>query len=150
MSLKVKPIPLKIKPEVAKKWVKALRSGKYKQGTERLHARIEGLKDEFCCLGVLCDIAVQEGVIPAPTVDSGESFPTLTVYEYGKRSKTSGVLPPAVVKWAGMDNSNPNIAKVIESEYPEAPYPVEFSSLNDEYDYSFKKIATLIEKAANK
>ena len=43
---------------VAKKWVEALRSGKYKRGEGKLR---EG--DYFCCLGVLTDIAVQEGVI---------------------------------------------------------------------------------------
>ena len=37
--------------EVIRLWVKALRSGKYKQGTGVLR---EG--DRFCCLGVLCDL----------------------------------------------------------------------------------------------
>ena len=35
------------------KWLEALRSGRYKQGRYRL--RNNG--DEFCCLGVLCDIS---------------------------------------------------------------------------------------------
>jgi hypothetical protein len=35
----------------AKKWVKALRSGEYKQGNMRLRSG-----DEFCCLGVACDL----------------------------------------------------------------------------------------------
>ena len=35
-----------------KKWVKALRSGKYEQCTGRLHLKGDG----YCCLGVLCDI----------------------------------------------------------------------------------------------
>lgn len=33
-------------------WVKALRSGEYKQGIGKLRER-----DEFCCLGVLCQVA---------------------------------------------------------------------------------------------
>ena len=37
--------------KIKKKWLKALRSGKYKQGMGTL--RIE---DRFCCLGVLCDL----------------------------------------------------------------------------------------------
>lgn len=36
------------------KWLKALRSGKYKQGTRLLRYGDDG--DKFCCLGVLCDI----------------------------------------------------------------------------------------------
>lgn len=34
------------------KWVKALRSGEYKQGTGQLR----NSKAEYCCLGVLCDL----------------------------------------------------------------------------------------------
>lgn len=40
--------------KIADKWVKALRSGKYKQGKSRLRT-----DNEYCCLGVLCDISKQ-------------------------------------------------------------------------------------------
>lgn len=39
-----------------KKWLKALRSRKYKQGTGELHCINE---KTHCCLGVLCDISKQ-------------------------------------------------------------------------------------------
>ena len=42
----------------AKKWVRALRSGKYKQGREWLRAG-----DTFCCLGVACELAIKAKVI---------------------------------------------------------------------------------------
>jgi len=35
-----------------RKWLEALRNGKYKQGKEALR-----IKDKYCCLGVLCEIA---------------------------------------------------------------------------------------------
>lgn len=38
-------------PEIKAKWVAALRSGKYKQGSGYLRQGVE-----FCCLGVLCDV----------------------------------------------------------------------------------------------
>lgn len=38
-------------PEWKAKWVEALRSGKYKQGQYKLRD-----EDQFCCLGVLCDL----------------------------------------------------------------------------------------------
>lgn len=41
----------KLPPEFKAKWVEALRSGKYKQVTGRLHK-----KTGFCCLGVACEI----------------------------------------------------------------------------------------------
>ena len=40
-------------PELKQKWIEALRSGKYKQGRTVLR----NLEDQFCCLGVLCDVA---------------------------------------------------------------------------------------------
>jgi len=45
----------KEKKQLLKDWVKALRSGEYKQTRDYLH-------DEkgFCCLGVLCDIALDD------------------------------------------------------------------------------------------
>lgn len=43
--------------DVKKRWVEALRSGKYTQGRGSLRSR----DDEFCCLGVLCDITEPDG-----------------------------------------------------------------------------------------
>jgi hypothetical protein len=46
-----------MKKAIKKKWIAALRSGKYKQGRHRLaHA------GRYCCLGVLCEIlALRQG-----------------------------------------------------------------------------------------
>lgn len=38
--------------ELKAKWVEALRSGKYKQGKDKLRT----IDDRFCCLGTLCDV----------------------------------------------------------------------------------------------
>jgi hypothetical protein len=43
--------------EYKQKWVEALRSGEYKQGKGVLRSK----SDEYCCLGVLCDIVDPEG-----------------------------------------------------------------------------------------
>jgi len=44
-----------------KKWVAALRSGKYKQGKHRLkQTDIKG--DSYCCLGVACEIANSKNI----------------------------------------------------------------------------------------
>jgi hypothetical protein len=43
-------------PEVKARWIAALRSGEYKQGCDVLRT----LNDEFCCLGVLCDLYAKE------------------------------------------------------------------------------------------
>ena len=45
-------------PELKAKWVEALRSGRYAQGNRRMRTRsVLGVRDTYCCLGVLCDVA---------------------------------------------------------------------------------------------
>lgn len=82
----------KMDPAVKAKWLEALRSDEYAQGTFSLRSK----EDEFCCLGVLCDIAVKEGIIPEP--DPGN-----TDYIYGREddAETAG-LPRAVQEWSGV------------------------------------------------
>lgn len=46
----------KMDPELKTKWVKALRSGRYKQTQQQLKS-IEGGKPYYCCLGVLCTVS---------------------------------------------------------------------------------------------
>lgn len=54
---------IKLKPEIKARWLAALRSGHYQQGYGRLRTRYtDDRPDEFCCLGVLTDLAVGEGV----------------------------------------------------------------------------------------
>ena len=53
--------------EIKDKWVKALRSGEYKQG--RLYLQRDNL---FCCLGVLCK------VLDVPNIVSDYSNNTMT------------------------------------------------------------------------
>lgn len=48
--------------EIKAKWLKALRSGEYEQGTRNLECR-----GKFCCLGVLYDIGQESGVLPMRT-----------------------------------------------------------------------------------
>lgn len=53
-----------MKPEIKAKWIEALRSGKYKQGTGVLRGKDLSGKTRHCCLGVLCEI-----LPPIPGVD---------------------------------------------------------------------------------
>ena len=47
-----------MKRELMRRWVRALRSGKYKQGHGYLCEVNRDGEEQFCCLGVLADIAV--------------------------------------------------------------------------------------------
>src|ERR1044072_871955 len=53
-SKKVKDISMaKLPKEIKEKWLKALRGGRYRQGTGQLKNEMNG---SYCCLGVLCQV----------------------------------------------------------------------------------------------
>lgn len=56
-------MPTTKQKNLVKKWVAALRSGKYKQGKGVLRSE----KGNYCCLGVLCDIVNPKGWNKKPT-----------------------------------------------------------------------------------
>lgn len=77
--------------EFAQRWVAALRSGRYKQGRSRLRKK----DDTFCCLGVACDLLIQDGLLP-PWEEGDDS----TCYEtYGFACG----IPPKVLEHVGFD-----------------------------------------------
>ena len=115
--------------ENAKKWVEALRSGKFKQGKNFLHS-IEG--DTFCCLGVACELAVKEGIIPEPILkDTG-------TYVYGDENDSSnGFLPRAVKNWLGLGDVSGRLKMETGN--------TSLTNLNDSGTYDFNAIADIIE-----
>ena len=109
-----------MKQNILQKWVRALRSGRYKQVQTKLkHTDHKGVT-RYCCLGVLCDLYSKEKGIKW----KGDAYINRT-----------GVLPTAVIRWAGLENSNPKITRINNA-----------SQLNDN-GKRFKTIARLIEKA---
>ena len=100
------------KETVRKKWVAALRSGKYEQAKGQLRKG-----DAYCCLGVLCELAVKAKII-------------------SQYNDEEGVLPLKVKLWVGLRNN--------EGGYGEGYRTL--ATRNDSGHWSFKRIATLIEK----
>lgn len=87
-----------------KKWIAALRSGKYKQGKEKLY-----VKGSYCCLGVLCRI---NGLTPAQIIKikdmSGNINSLLSDYllkKYGLTSLKQHIL-------ANMNDKNMGFAHI--------------------------------------
>lgn len=116
-----------MKKSVMKKWVKALRSGKYKQGSFQLaEETLEG-DMAYCCLGVLCELS-------GFSYDVNDPFP-----------------PEEVAKWAGLKNYDEDGEA---SEMFLVPYrgkKVSLVNLNDGGRgvvdaKSFKQIALYIER----
>jgi hypothetical protein len=77
--------------EIKKQWVRALRSEDYAQGTDWLNA-----DGRYCCLGVLCELAVEAGVVEKEVYDEEDS-----TFMYG-RGGDSMVLPKEVQHWSGL------------------------------------------------
>ncbi len=118
--------------EVKDKWVDALESGAYVQGNGALRTTNENLsRDEYCCLGVLCDLAVAAGVIPEPVNDpSGGNW-----YRYGE-TREPCYLPREVMTWAGLNERSPGLPDgVVEG--------VSLADMNDK-GCSFSEIALQI------
>lgn len=90
-----------MKKDIADLWVKALRSGKYAQGKHSLNSGSSafGNSRAFCCLGVLCELAIEAGV-PVNKVNA----PTWAdqVYYDGN----SKYLPPSVMEWADIKTNS--------------------------------------------
>jgi hypothetical protein len=115
--------PLDMRPEIRARWTAALRSGEYEQGRQCLRS-----DDEFCCLGVLCDLAAKDGVItPVEQTDTW-------IYD-----GYTDFLPEAVRDWAGIEHGNPLVFT------GGVPGTAGLITLNDDYRWDFDRIADAID-----
>lgn len=99
--------------DIKRRWVAALRSGKYKQGKDWLRR-----DDEYCCLGVLCDLYAAENGSAGWDFFTEEKLP-----------------PNFVCNWAELNGDDPYIDSV----------GLCITSMNDSGEYNFNDIAQLIE-----
>jgi hypothetical protein len=122
---------------IKKLWVEVLRSGKYPQGRGKLVRVMGGEPVGFCCLGVLCELAVGEGV--AEWHDD-----VIVSKDEGKVHREAHYLPPAVQKWAGIEAGNPEVPVNNTLRYP-------LGALNDglygDHAWTFEEIADAIERS---
>jgi hypothetical protein len=117
-----------------KKWIAALRSGKYKQGYGRLN-----IGNEFCCLGVACELAYFEGVVTKQ--EDNYSY----YYCYNKSFNT---LPESVIDWLGIITESGRLKEKIEIKNPNDTLESLWSlvDVNDSIKFTFNDIADLIEQ----
>lgn len=70
-----------MKRRIKRDWIRALKSGEYKQGKERLRRA-----GRYCCLGVLCDLYAKERGIEADmrglSEDGANELPSRAVLEW--------------------------------------------------------------------
>jgi len=102
--------------DIKREWVAKLRSGKYEQGRGRLRSK----DDQYCCLGVLCEIGVEGGMIEPPILVGLD-------YLY---NRNSAFLPNALVEEYGLSTQE----------------TITLMGMNDEQNKSFGQIAQYIEQ----
>ena len=125
-----------------KKWVKALRSGKYKQGRGVLKHNREN-KTFHCCLGVLCEIyndQMRQNKKKTLSIEIQNG-----IYHFNKNPAD---LPTIVKKWAGLETSTADFTENMgRTTLATASLKyISLAEINDDHGYSFKKIANIIEK----
>jgi hypothetical protein len=125
----------KMDPTVKLRWVRALRSGEYRQGSESF-LRVVGKNGDrsYCCFGVLCELYLREYpnyFWESPDYSKGEIADTL----FG----IPNVLPVPVFKWARLGTS---IGPVLGYDKEDI---ITLAVLNDK-GYSFQSLADIIEE----
>lgn len=114
--------------ENAKKWVEALRSGKYKQGAGYL-TRIIDDQEFDCCLGVACKLyQAEHGDLQIVKYHGMKSYD----------SKYAGV-PEKVQKWLGMTSSAGKFGT------PDKNFVYKSLAQENDNGKTFNEMATLIE-----
>ena len=116
---------------VIERWAKRLEENKDPQDTGYLRTD-QGL----CCLGVLCEIAVEDGIIEkeAPYAPDG-------VWRYDGHTT---ILPPKVAEWAFGDSTQSN--PMLNDPEDEDGGRYEASEYNDAFGYTFPRIAAAVRK----
>ena len=151
-----------MKKTIMTKWVKALRSGKYKQCQEKL-CNVNGQTGEesYCCLGVLTDLYLKDRKRQkkGPGIKNFNTYTKEDMdyeHDFSKWSidDEDGCLAPEVAKWAGFNMDTDDYKTGCFSN---GKKEIDLALLNDgglnPLDYSrktpsksFKQIADVIEK----
>lgn len=113
-------------------WIEALRDGGYRQGRGALkeRPRLNSEEYEYCCLGVLCELAIKQGVPVTTKVNDW-------VVEFDGYTQT---LPPSVADWLGADDEQ---LRVYGPGGPVTPIVA-----NDARSWTFEQIADGLERFA--
>lgn len=144
-----------MKTEIKERWIQKLESGQYDQTEGELR---NGLG--FCCLGILCEVAVEDGIITRAE-DYGYNAPSRND---GEEYVENSVLPRVVAEWAGFGDGIHGNNPVVpfpenpedscdscdccedEEEYEPEIMDTELSELNDSHKLTFPQIAALIKE----
>lgn len=148
-------------PRVRDRWQAALRSGDYRQGRGVLarivvdDAATGDVSMQYCCLGVLCELAVEDGVVER--VASANLVGYRAVGAVDDDDDPSFKFPPlAVTEWAGLTTPNPDVSLPIgtrdddDDDDDSAPgdhrHQTSLANANDAFGLNFAQIADALEQ----
>ena len=118
-------------------WIKALKSGNYKQGAGALRRENEQLipQTEYCCLGVACSVAgVPEEYISGEWIDSQDLF-TSGGYKYDK--------VPKALHGEADNNDLVNVLSTMNDSYDKVDIE---KDTTEGHEFSFEDIADWIDE----
>lgn len=126
-----------MKQEIAILWADALDSEEFVQGTGAL-AKWVGNPNRrqfrHCCLGVLCEVAVRNGLpLEIEETNGGRMYNGFTAY-----------LPDAVIEWAGMDTETHPEYPEVNPDTGEIVGRTSFATANDSFGVTFPELAKVI------
>jgi hypothetical protein len=124
---------LRMNPVVRDAWADALESGDYEQDHNRL-VTVYGGSARHCCLGVLCELAVEAGILERNY--DHESY--VAALPDGSDAEYHSSLPEVVSRWAGLWTDDP----VVETDEHGSRHTL--SRCNDVIGLNFTEIAQLI------
>jgi len=136
-------------PEIKARWVAWLRANADKQTHGRLcRVGVKDSVDGYCCLGGLCEIAVEDGII-FKQIGDDPMFEGKQMVTYGTESGSEDLsircratshttLPSAVITWAGVEDLDPKVTV--------NKHLVPLTYVNDDMRLNFNQIADLIEE----
>ena len=143
--------------EACRKWVAALRSGKYRQARGYLCHKSEL---RYCCLGVACLISnLGKFETPPPRLSAAE-YKVFVLDSKPEEKASGGLMPPDVQLYYGMNESTVQVLLPDPGSGNKARFPLreqltptgfmssDLSMMNDE-GYSFKQIADILEQCVN-
>lgn len=125
-----------MREDIKKLWVDALRSGKYLQGHGRLAASPKHLdKIEYCCLGVLCEVLIDNHIVNLEKKEHDEGDFTSIFFD-----ENNMVLPEKVKNIVGVSDFD-----IVAIDDYEKTFTTNLAEHNDN-GATFEEIADIIEK----
>jgi len=120
-------------------WIDALKSGRFHQGSQRLHTINKGEKiAKYCCLGLACKLASSTGELKlTKTVDITRKY----ISSFVRYDGEGHCMPESVLKLLKLRNS---IGGLEEGGVIEGKKFFSLTAMNDSY-ITFKEIGEYIE-----